>query len=332
MEKTTGSIKNIDENGNEIENSLFTFSPEEQENIKINRNNANLVFSPEFIPFYPKIQKNFNLTDAETKIYGFLRFYLSNNPKGRFYFTDEQIAEICNYSPDTCNRALSKLNKLGLLKKQSKMKAGGGKIRFITDIFYNSNPTISTSLSRQKLQKNNNKIKENKIKENLSYKDKQKTGKINDLDLTYSSPQSSDLSNIVVNLDDFNPDEYQSSNNSNRIVNLDDLPSQENQTVEPKKPTIRGEYGNPDINRLLSRFEEIMGFPSAGVKTKDRQMAFHLVRNYSEQQLQAMLLFCASHEYAPTIGSVADLWFKRGKIVAGIKKLQNKQPLIVKLD
>lgn len=82
------------------------------------------------------------------------------------------------------------------------------------------------------------------------------------------------------------------------------------------------EYGNENINWLLKEFENIMGFKSAS--NKDRIMAHHLLNNFTSQQLQGMLKFCATQEYAPRIGSIEKMWFKRGDIIAGIKAFQNK--------
>lgn len=81
-------------------------------------------------------------------------------------------------------------------------------------------------------------------------------------------------------------------------------------------------YGNSDINWLLQEFQSIMGFKSAG--TKDRFMANHLLKNFSKEQITYMLSYCNSNEYAPRIGSVEKLWFKRGDIIAGIKALNIK--------
>jgi len=82
-------------------------------------------------------------------------------------------------------------------------------------------------------------------------------------------------------------------------------------------------YGNEQINELLTIFETTMGFPSSG--SKDRWMAKHLLNNFNQDQLKAMLAYCASNEYAPRIGSLEKLWYKRGDVVAGIKSYQLKQ-------
>jgi len=165
MQKTSGAVKTKSDKCTE-EQVLLTYSEKEKQENEINRASARLVFSPEFIPFYPAIQRDFGLSDTETKIYGFIRFFMANNTDKRFYFTDAQISRICYCSADTSNRAISRLAKLGLLEKRSKIKANGGRIRFITDISYNSELGKIPTYNRQKLQKNKNKIKENKINNN----------------------------------------------------------------------------------------------------------------------------------------------------------------------
>ena len=82
------------------------------------------------------------------------------------------------------------------------------------------------------------------------------------------------------------------------------------------------EYGNTKINSLLKEFEEIMKFKSAS--SKDRIFANHLIKNFTPEQLTAMLTFCSTNEYAPRIGSLEKMWFKRGDIIAGIKAEVNK--------
>lgn len=89
-------------------------------------------------------------------------------------------------------------------------------------------------------------------------------------------------------------------------------------------------FGNEKVNWLISEFTKTIGFEPSGKKAKDRQMAMHLIKNYTEPQIKAMLKFCAQDDYL-RIGSIEKLWYKRGDIIAGIKKIQNtNKPLIVK--
>lgn len=96
----------------------------------------------------------------------------------------------------------------------------------------------------------------------------------------------------------------------------------------PKQPVV---YGNPDINWLLQEFETIIGFKSQG-GGKDRIMASHLVKNYTREQLTVMLQWCSTDPYAPRIGSVEKLWYKRGDILAGLKKKIEAPSIIVDIS
>jgi hypothetical protein len=160
-------IEKVNENGDTVQDMLITYSEEDQQQHKINKANASLVFSPKFIPIYPELLDR--LTYTEAAIFGFIDFIKSNS-SARFYYTNEQLGEICRCSPDTASRAMSKLVKVGLIKTSRKIKSGGGQIRFVTDISYKSDSTISTSRTRQKLQTNKNKIKENKINNSMCEK------------------------------------------------------------------------------------------------------------------------------------------------------------------
>ena len=96
----------------------------------------------------------------------------------------------------------------------------------------------------------------------------------------------------------------------------------------------KGEYGKPEINWLMSEFEKIMGFKSAGGTidgkdgrkiNSDRALSTHIIKNFTQEQLTYMITYCSTDSFAPRIGSVSDLWHKRGKILAGIKSTINKE-------
>lgn len=89
---------------------------------------------------------------------------------------------------------------------------------------------------------------------------------------------------------------------------------------------IEQSYGREDINNLLKEFETIMGFKSSS--SKDRIFANHLIKNYTPEQLTAMIKFCAKDGYI-RVGSLEKLWFKRGDVIAGIKSDFNKKNNIV---
>lgn len=169
ISKTTGSIT-TEHDDFLVEENLFTYSEEERQQQQINAANASHIFSPKFIPVYPQLLKS-GLTLTEALIFGFIDFYKSSS-NTRFYFTNEQIASIAGCSPDTVSRCISSLEKKGLIKTSKKMRAGGGLIRFVTDVFYDSKLTNYQFGNRQNLQTNKNKINNNKINKNsLSMQD-----------------------------------------------------------------------------------------------------------------------------------------------------------------
>lgn len=142
------------------EDMLFTYSNEEMEESAINRENAKRVFNPKFIPYYPNIARKYKLTVTETLIYGFIDFYTSNG-SGRFYFTNEQIAEIIDCSIDTASKSIVKLNKLGLIEVSRTIRAGGGQIRFVK--IPKSDLGKSLVETKENVGTNNNKINKNNI-------------------------------------------------------------------------------------------------------------------------------------------------------------------------
>ncbi len=113
----------------EVNEMLFTYSEEEQEENRIAKNNAALVLKPKFIPLYPNLlQKGYSLLEAG--ILWFVDFFLQNNNK--FYCTNEQLAELFNCSEPTVSSAIKSLEKRWDIKLHKKMKGGGGTIRFLT--------------------------------------------------------------------------------------------------------------------------------------------------------------------------------------------------------
>lgn len=161
---------------------------------------------------------------------------------------------------------------------------------------------------------------------------------------------------IVINRDDRfrirygfqkNYEKWKVSSKKMTVINRDDKVSSKEMTEVsskeiPTKETItkdnitketiskdieqRSEYGDKNINWLLKEFEIVMGFKSMG--KKDRFLAKHLLNNFTHEQLTYMLKYCATEKYAPQIGSVEKLWYKRGDIIASIKKISNKANIV----
>ena len=122
--------------------------------------------------------------------------------------------------------------------------------------------------------------------------------------------------------------ENEQQNDSRMTTELQQNDTNKNNKKDKNERTISKDieqcYGREDINNLLKDFEEIMGFKSSS--SKDRIFATHLLRNFTTEQLKAMLTYCSTDSYAPRVGSLEKLWFKRGDIIAGLKTRQNKMP------
>jgi len=144
---------------------LQEYSPERQQEVEIDHSNSALLFTPEFIPFYSEVQREFGLTHIETIIYGFIRYY-SRFASNRFYFTDKQLSYIANCSESAAGRAVNKLRSVSILDIKHKIKANGGKVRFVKPnrLISDSAPDRSRLISdSEPLEKRG---KENKINKN----------------------------------------------------------------------------------------------------------------------------------------------------------------------
>lgn len=166
MENTGASITE-EKDGLKTEHFLFAYDEEEMQKREISEANASKVFTPEFIPYYPEVSKRYGLTQTETLLYGFIRFYMGSST-GRFYFTNAQLGKILDCGEGTINNAIANLAQKKLIMKGIKQKANGGTIRFITNVrllenSYSEYQKFNT-LGIKKLISNKNKINDNKKK------------------------------------------------------------------------------------------------------------------------------------------------------------------------
>lgn len=143
----------------QIENILFTYDENEQEENKIAKNNAWLLFKPKFIPFYPKLLELW-LTINESLVFWFIDFYLQNS-SDRFYFTNEQIGKIFWFGEQNTSNIIKSLKDKWFISTNYKIKSNGGKLRFIQKLYSDYNKNYSPTIT--KVINNNNKINNNKI-------------------------------------------------------------------------------------------------------------------------------------------------------------------------
>ena len=131
------------------------------EEVKAEVNNTKLMYKPEFIPFYLKEVKENGLSNTEGLVYGFIRFYLASNPKGQFYFTNEQLAYMLDVSPQTISNSIATILEKKLFKATYKQKANGGTFRLIENYKSEADYKGFNSLTTKNFIGNNNKINKN---------------------------------------------------------------------------------------------------------------------------------------------------------------------------
>jgi len=129
---------------------------------EMNNANAASVFSPEFIPYYLQEKKKYDFNHLQTLLYGFLRFFLTNNSQ-KFYFTNEQLATMFGVKTAIISRSIKGVLKCGEFQFTYKPKANGGVFRLVQK--YQSDSYKSISQTSTKVSGNNNSINNNNKKE-----------------------------------------------------------------------------------------------------------------------------------------------------------------------
>lgn len=134
-----------------------------REEVESLKSNAEKVFTPKFIPFYPELKKKYKLSWLDCMIFGFVSFYLHNS-SDKFYFTNEQLGYMFSVSSQSISNSVSRLNNKKLIEVKLSIKSNGGQMRYVRlkeklylDYKKSYSPTI------RKVIGNNNKINNNKI-------------------------------------------------------------------------------------------------------------------------------------------------------------------------
>lgn len=156
------------------------------------------------------------------------------------------------------------------------------------------------------------------------YKDEK--GKF-DWEYTLTSASNCDIQKVDIQFVDHEKVDNNKERSSNKESVKKNIPSTNVEEAKPQK-----EYGNENINWLFKEFETIMQFTPKGTQKQERRYAKHLLDNFTMEQLTYMLTYCSTDKYAPRVGSMEKLWFKRGDIVAGIKsRVQNNTPKTISI-
>ena len=192
-----------------VDNVLFTYNENEIEQNKINKNNAWLLFTPKFIPFYPRLLEMW-LTINESLVFWFIDFYLQNS-SDKFYFTNEQIWKLFWFWEQNTSLIIKKLKEKWFIDTSYRLKANWWKIRFIKNLYsdYKNfySPTIKKFIdNNNKINNNNINIYENQNLENQNQEQSQDTNnsipkqkdsnthtKISELDIIKNSDDIRDI-------------------------------------------------------------------------------------------------------------------------------------------
>ena len=315
MKITDGKMTSINEEGDMDERVLCTYDDEERQNNEINKENAKLLFSPKFIPFYPELL-DIGLNWFESIMFGFIDFITGNAKKGRFYFSNSDLSELFRCSEDTISRAISALVKKGLISTRIKIKAGGGQIRFIniteknTENLYAGMRTLST---QKCVDYNNKELNKNKINKNKIILHTTKNNFCGDSAFKKNINNSSNADNC------HNPLEEKSKNNAIPIPALEEDRGVFNE-VAPKN----------EINRIMGEFYKInpsLNFGHSGQRKACLWLIDHFRGiNASTGQLEALIGYAGSilgERYAPVITTPLEMKNKLVQLKAYIQKNNN---------
>jgi predicted transcriptional regulator len=146
------------------EEILFTYSEAEKQANRINSSNAKLVFNWKYLVI-PREMFSLGLSGNDVLILSFIHSFLCENAQ-RFYFTNDQLANIFNLTPNGISKILLRLKEKKLIDLSYSRKADGGQIRFVnlpTQTNYKYQLKQSMSSYSNKVCGNNNKINNNKI-------------------------------------------------------------------------------------------------------------------------------------------------------------------------
>ncbi len=102
--------------------------------------------------------------------------------------------------------------------------------------------------------------------------------------------------------------------------------------VISKDITAEPEFGNTEVNEIMSYWQEICGYPIAG--KKNRYAAKNILAKHGRDNAYKLIRMVAdaqTDKYAPTIGDLADLQQKLPQLAAYMKKRISGNERIVKL-
>jgi len=120
------------------------------------------IYNLQYLVYRLDIQREYKLSDLETKVISFILSYSSVSDS--FYFGNNSLARIFDKGEQSICNAVTLLEEKGLISCSYRIKSNGGKIRYIR-LLKNSESEYKKNYSPniRKVIKNNNKINNNKI-------------------------------------------------------------------------------------------------------------------------------------------------------------------------
>lgn len=115
------------------ESMMFTYSPGEEEQNKINAVNASLLEKVQFVQWSPKLKRELNLDFIDVSLYGYICFF-SYDGENVVHLTNEQLAYILSTSESSIKRSLKTLKDKGLIEYTLKTFSDGHKIKSVRKV------------------------------------------------------------------------------------------------------------------------------------------------------------------------------------------------------
>ena len=124
------SVSYQDNEGNKVQELLMPYSEEDREVNEINKSNADLIWRQKYLTIDTSIFK-LGLKPFQVLLYSFISQFFTEGASQRFYFTNQQLIDKFNVSEDIITSTIKSLSDLSLIDISYKIRAGGGKIRFV---------------------------------------------------------------------------------------------------------------------------------------------------------------------------------------------------------
>lgn len=237
------------------------------------------IYRPEFIPFYLGVKKKYSLTDVETQLYGFIRFYTSFDNRA-FFFNNAHLAEILEVSERTVTRGFTALEEKGLIDLEYEIKTGGGKTRKakVKDTGVCSDSTPVSSQTRHECLQN-----------------------------TYNH----NICNSTTN-----SSETKTSEKPSPEINVDsDIPK----TSAPSTGKKPSQFGNSDINDLIEHFKAVFELPILDDSVQaNRRYCYLLIKKFKSVDKCKDLINIARRDkfWGTKIASFRTLYYKAVTIIS----------------